>query len=272
MVEHEGPQRVHRAADLVALDDVAGHLGVLDEVVHERVDAARAGVAEHGDRLGRQLLLAQHAGAQRVVDVVVDVGDAVDEPHDAPLERARQRRAAGVAGDPVAHVVAEVQARAVELEDVDDAQRVLVVAKAAAEALAQAVVEHVLADVAEGRVAEVVAQPDRLGEVLVEAQRARDGARDLRDLERVGQPRAEVVALGRDEDLGLVLEAPERLGVHDPVAVALQRRAQPAVVLGPRAPRRPRARRQRRQPRVLERAPARGVAQRPPGPGGRAGP
>ena len=51
------------------------------------------------------------------------------------------------------------------------------------------------------------------------------------DLERVREPRAVVVALGRDEHLRLVLEPPERLGVHDPVAVALERRAQRAVVL-----------------------------------------
>ena len=40
--------------------------------------------------------------------------------------------------------------------------------KVAAEALAQAAVEHVLADVPERRMAEVVAEPDRLGEVLVQ--------------------------------------------------------------------------------------------------------
>ena len=120
------------------------------------------GVAQHGDRLGRQLLLAQHAGAQRVVDVVVDVGDAVDEPHDPPLERARQRRAAGVARIP-SRTSSVRFSPAVALEHVDDAQRVLVVAEAAAEALAQAGVEHGLADVAERRVAEVVAQADRLG-------------------------------------------------------------------------------------------------------------
>ena len=77
----------------------------------------------------------------------------------------------------------------------------------------------------ERRVAEVVAQADRLGEVLVEAQGARHVARDAARLERVGQPGAVVVALGRDEHLGLVLEAPEGLGVHDPVAVALERGA-----------------------------------------------
>ena len=117
----------------------------------------------------------------------------------------------------------------------DDAQRVLVVAEAAAEALASRAVEHLLADVPERRVPEVVAEPDRLREVLVEPQRARHRARDLRRLERVRQPRAVVVALGRDEDLGLVLEPAERLAVHDPVAVALERRAQPAVLLAPLA-------------------------------------
>src|SRR5215216_3835661 len=71
--------------------------------------------------------------------------------------------------------------------------------------------------------------------ILVEPQRAGHGARDLGRLERVGQPRAVVVALGRDEYLRLVLEPPERLAVHDPVAVALERRAQPAVDLRPRA-------------------------------------
>jgi hypothetical protein len=111
-------------------------------------------------------------------------------------------------------------------EHVDDAQRVLVVAEAAAEALARAAVQHVLADVAEGRVAEVVAEPDRLHQVLVEPQRAADRARDLRRLERVGQARPVVVALGRHEHLRLVLQPPERLAVHDPVPVALEGRAQ----------------------------------------------
>src|SRR6476660_6763109 len=84
--------------------------------------------------------------------------------------------------------------------------------------------------------AEVVAEPDRLDEVLVEAQRTGDGARDLGDLERVRQPGSVVVALGRHEHLRLVLEAAERLGVDDPVAVALEGRAQRAVLLDARPP------------------------------------
>ena len=83
------------------------------------------------------------------------------------------------------------------------------------------------------------------------AQRARDGARDLRDLERVRQPRAVVVAGRQHEHLRLVLEPAERLAVHDPVAVALKRRPQPAVGLVELAYGRVRARRERRQIRLL---------------------
>ena len=49
-------------------------------------------------------------------------------------------------------------------------------------------------------------------------------------------PRPEVVAGGVDEDLRLALQPPERLRVQDPVAVALERRAQAAFVLRARAP------------------------------------
>ena len=67
-----------------------------------------------------------------------------------------------------------------------------------------------------------MAQRDRLGQRLVQAERRGQRARDLRDLQRVRQARDEVVALGVDEDLRLVLQAAERLGVEDPVTVTLE--------------------------------------------------
>ena len=180
-----------------------------------------------------------------------------------------RRDGPGVVEDAVAHLVREVEAAAVALEHVDDAQRVLVVAEAAVEALAQRAVERRLARVAEGRVPEVVAEADRLGEVLVEAQRARDGARDPDRLERVREARAVVVALGRDEDLRLVLEPPERLAVGDAVAVALERAAQPArLLLDEPAARLRRAHGERREPARLLGVEARqeGVGDRSRGP------
>ena len=68
---------------------------------------------------------------------------------------------------------------------------------------------------------EVVAHRDSLGQVsLSPIARGRPG--DLADIEGMGQAHAVVVALGREEYLRLVLQAAERLGVDDPVAVALE--------------------------------------------------
>ena len=125
----------------------------------------------------RQLVRREDARADGVVDVVVDVGDAVDEAHDLPLERGRLARA-GVVEDAVARLHGEVEAAAVALEHLDDAQRLLVVAEAAPEVLGERLVERLLAGVPERRVAEVVAERDRLGQVLVQPQRPRDRARD----------------------------------------------------------------------------------------------
>ena len=129
----------------------------------------------------------------------------------------------------------------------------MVVAEARAEAFPQAGVEHRLAHVAEGRVPQVVPQGDRLGQVLVELERPRHRPGDPGRLERVREPGAVVVALGRDEDLGLVLEPAERLRVHDPVAVALERRAERRVLLRDGAASGIGARGERRERPLLER-------------------
>ena len=82
--------------------------------------------------------------------------------------------------------------------------------------------QHVLARMAEGRVAEVVRQGQRLRQILVEPERAGERAGDLAHLDGMGQPRAEMIALVIDEDLRLVLEAAEGRRMDDPVPVALE--------------------------------------------------
>jgi hypothetical protein len=51
----------------------------------------------------------------------------------------------------------------------------------------EAAVERPLAGMTEGRVTEVMGERQRLGEILVEAERAGERAGDLGDFERVGQ-------------------------------------------------------------------------------------
>jgi hypothetical protein len=95
--------------------------------------------------------------------------------------------------------------------------------------------QRILAGMAEGRMADIVGEAERLGQILVEAERAGDGPADLRDLEAVGQADPIMIAVGRDEDLGLVPQPAERDGVDDPVAVALEgvaRAAARPIVLG----------------------------------------
>ena len=65
---------------------------------------------------------------------------------------------------------------------------------------------------------------------FVEPQRPRHDAADLADLDAVGQPRAVVVSLVVDEDLGLVLQPAKGAAVHDAVPIALVDGA--VVVLG----------------------------------------
>jgi hypothetical protein len=137
--------------------------------VHERVDPTRAGRAEQLDLGARQLGRIEHPGANGIVDVVVDIGDAIDQAHDLALQGVRLVRP-GVVEDPVSHFGGQIQPAPVALEHVDDSERVLVVAEAPSEALAQGFVERLLARVPEGRVSEVVAEADRLHEVLVQPQ------------------------------------------------------------------------------------------------------
>src|SRR5262249_27632776 len=72
--------------------------------------------------------------------------------------------------------------------------------------IGEAAVKGALPGMAERRMAEIVRQRQRLGEVLVEAERPSQGTGDLSDFQSVGKARAEMVAFMKDEDLRLVRE------------------------------------------------------------------
>src|SRR4029077_9744509 len=76
---------------------------------------------------------------------------------------------------------------------------------------------------AERSVPHVVPQRDRFREGLVERECRGQGPGDLGHVQGVGETGDVVVAFGVEEDLRLVLEATERLGMNDPVPVPLER-------------------------------------------------
>ena len=175
---------------------------------------ADAGRAEQLDLGRRQIALVEDPGAHRVVDVVVDVGDPVDQPHDPPLERRRLDRP-GVVEDPVAHLLGEVEPAPVALELVDDAQRVHGCAGSRsrrARAAPGRAPPRRCARTADGR----GRAPSPIASVRssLRPSAARHRAGDEAGLERVGEPGPVVVALGGDEHLRLVLQPPERLRVR----------------------------------------------------------
>ena len=216
-----------------------------DHVGDERVDAPRVRRPEHLDDIRRDILHRDQTGPHRVVEIVVDIGDAVGDANHLAFERVRlARRGVGDAGaelgvtkNAVADRKRQVETTPVPFQMIDDAKTLLVVSKAG-EGLGQGS----LTGVPERGVTEIVAEPDRLDEVLVEEERPADGAGDLGHLEGMGEAGPVVVAGGSDKDLGLVHQPAKALGVEDPVAVALERGSQVALRLW-RGPLRPAARR-----------------------------
>ena len=129
-----------------------------------------------------------------------------------------------VLDDAFAHLESQVQAakgRVALLEIFDDAKGVQIVVEVES-VLAHGRVERLLAGVAEGRMADVVNESQRFGEINVEAEGSGNSARDLRDFKGMGQAVAEVVGISSSEDLGLGLEATKGPRVNDAVAVTLK--------------------------------------------------
>jgi len=89
----------------------------------------------------------------------------------------------------------------------------------------EARVEGAFAGVPERRMAKIVSERQRLGEILVKPQPPRQGPCDLRDFKRVGEPGAIMIAFIENENLGLMLEAPKGGGMDDAVAIAAERAA-----------------------------------------------
>ena len=126
--------------------------------------------------------------------------------------------------------VQPVKLRVAPLQLGDDPQRLGIVVKTAI--VGHQLIEFVFARMAKGRVPKIVAQGQGFGQILVHMKRPGKGTGNLGNLNRMGQPRAVMVTLVIDENLGLVLETAKGGGMDDPVTVALKRGARWQVTFG----------------------------------------
>ena len=183
------------------------------------------------------LLYAQQVRAQTIVDVVVivgyfvrDIGDLRLESRLRPMDKAQTEWSecsrpfrAAVLQDPFARFEQQVQPAKIGItlfQVLDDAQRLEIMLEAAERF--HTGVQGVLPRVAERGVPEVVRERDRLGQILVQSQRPRHAARNLRNFERVREAGAKHVPFMIHEHLGLVFEPAKRGTVDNAVAVALK--------------------------------------------------
>ena len=143
---------------------------------------------------------------------MVHVGDAIGDGDDAAFKRLRALLPRMV-HDAVAHLRREVQAATAALDDLEDAQALLVVTEETGHArvirrhasmTCDARAQSALPRVAERRMPQVVAKRDGFGQILVQSERPRNRARDLGHFERMREARTEMVALDGDEDLRLM--------------------------------------------------------------------
>ena len=199
-----------------------GGAGVVDEIGDHAIERAAQGFGEFHPaaavgiaavdvavelsderNAGEQIVGVDEAGLETVVGIGDVVGNLVDQIDELGLERRAEIEQifgevgrigggviAGMLDDALAHFEGEIEAGEIEialLEMLDDAQGVTVVLEVIAEA-AHPFVEAAFAGVAEGRMADVVGEGERFGEIGVEAEGTGGGAGDLGDLQAVGRP------------------------------------------------------------------------------------
>lgn len=212
----------------------AGH----DHVHDHGVDAKGVIPPQLFDQAGGDVAVLDDTGPRRVVEVVIDVGDDVGNTDQLPLQSQGHvarlgvqdlTPAFGVLQDPVPDLQGQVQALALVLELIHYPQALLGMAEPSRQKFAQ----RLLPRMAEGRMAQVMSQGDRFGQVLVKPQGPGNGPGNLRHLQGVGQPRPIVVPEGSQEHLGLMLQTAERFAVKDAVAIPLESRAQRMVGFPP---------------------------------------
>src|SRR6185369_13375782 len=222
-------------------DHVANQRSLALFGAYVRMAFADRGPVPSDDREAGQLLEVEDPGPQAVVDVVIVVGNVVRDRRDLRLEAwpasklkvplriglghgpGRPEHRAIVLREAPERFPAEVEPVEagiwrLELRHEPDGVGIVVEPSGVGERR----IEGSFSRMAERRMAEVMGQAERFGQVLIEPQRPGDGPPDLGDFDAVGQADAEMVPVRCDEDLGLVPEAAERDGMDYAVAVALE--------------------------------------------------
>ena len=155
-IEHKLMEPFEGVPDLAGQGDF--RRAVLHDVGDEGSDPLALSLSEHCTDAGGNLLLAERTGTFGVLDIMANVGEDVGEADKPPLGGFGER-AGSMPDDAVADLGGKVQPLSVALDDVDDAEGLLVMVEAVGTDFPQ----DGLAGMAEGGMAEVMPEGDGLG-------------------------------------------------------------------------------------------------------------
>ena len=224
-----------------AVDHAADHLR--RQALRDRIRRSGTGGGQSltNHRQGTDLIQGEQARAQPIIQIMVVIGDIIRDGSDLRLGRgiARQiqRMARIIFGDigrwPAQGAIMLGQAfqrfpsqvqtikpGVTGFELRHDAERLRIMVKPAIRL--HRCIQRIFPGMSEGRMAQIMRKRQRLGQILIQAQKSRDGPRNLRHFNGMGQARAEMITFVIDKHLRLVLQAPKGRGVDDTVPIPLK--------------------------------------------------
>ena len=217
MLKHEFTQPVHRFLDQGAHGQMRGTFAGLNHIGNHGIDPFSVGFAQNMQTVRGKLKGFQNAGAKRIVQIMVQISDPVRPAHTFRLRSFRLQRT-GMPENSAADFSRQIQAVTSVFQTIHHPETLLIVA----EPFRQEIVEGSLADMTERRMAQIVPQSDGFRQILVQAQSAGDGAGDLGNLQRMRQPGAVMISLGRKKNLRFKFQAAEGFAMNNPVPVPLK--------------------------------------------------
>jgi hypothetical protein len=118
-------------------------------------------------------------------------------------------------------------------KDIRDAKTVRLMAEGAIlSMLLDALVQNPFSGMAERSMSDIMTQRDRLDQIQIQIQCARNGGRDVVHIDHMLDARANMIVLGIEKNLGLMTKSSESLRINDPSRIALERRSNHTGLFG----------------------------------------
>ena len=138
-------------------------LTILISGLHQRINTLRFTCPQYSGDFPGNFLLIQHAGALRILNVMIDIGDSVCQANN-PSFQCKGLLPAGVAVNSIQHLFRQVQPLAIFFKFFDYPYTLLVMA----EALRVQLVESPFSRMAKRRMAQIMRQGDGFCQILVQ--------------------------------------------------------------------------------------------------------